>query len=349
LWAASVLLIASATIARAQTSFLLEIDSIESLPGDQIQIIFSDNGTGASSYQVETRPTVEAGSSWETDTGALIAPINGTSSSATLSLTGDKAFFRILAVDGSGGIEAVVTFSTDSITIDESAGTVNIPLHFSKPFQGTLNYQVTGSTTAQDIAPLSGTVTVNGSSASITIELVDNIDFNELRFLSLNLTAGTGYVLGTTNQANVIIRDDDTFWSGNFQQDGNPVGFSMKLERAQAGTTATIFSLGEGIFPSGEYPAQVTLTDSAFSLSITSVVLTADATMFNTPAELSLTMTATDGVEDQSVEDAEIEGLATLDLVFPAQPQLNTSLSGPFLMIQQVIKPSSKQVELTSN
>ena len=71
--------------------------------------------------------------------------------------------------------------------------------------------------------------------------------------------------------------------------------------------------------------------------------------MFNTTALLSLSLLANEGVNGQTVDEAEIEGEATLTIEFPSQPRLNTTLSGPFLMIKQVIRPSSKQVELFSN
>jgi hypothetical protein len=319
------------------------------MPGGQIRIIFSDAGTGAARYEVESSPVVGTGSTWSAETQAQISPAGGTSQLATFSASGDQGFFRILVVDGSGGPEAVVSFDSSSITVNESAGTVSIPLTFSRPFQGTLAYQVSGSTTSQDIAPLSGTVAVDGTSAAITVELVDNGVLNELRFLTLDISAGTGYVLGTTNQASVIIQDDDTLWSGNFQEDNSPVGFTLRLVRTAAGHAATLVNRGGGIFPPGEFPAQVSLTETSFSLSVSSVPLSAASSLFNTAGEVSLTLSADDSEEGQSVEDAQIEGRGNLSLAFPSQPQLSTSLSGRFLMIKQVIKPSGDLIELSSN
>ena len=346
--AASVLL-PQAGIVLAEPPGPLEISSIERLPDNRVRIIFFDAGSGATGYRVDSSPLVGPAPVWTTEATAAVTPLVGTASEAVLAADGDIRFFRIVGAGGTGGEAAVVGFDSSSITIDESQGTVNIPLTFSSPFQGTLFYTFGGSTSSADISPLSGSLQVNGLTAAIVVELLDNLDLNELRYLTLDLSAGSGYVIGGSNQASVIIRDDDTIWSGNFQEDGNPVGFSLKLLKEAAGHSGALVSDGGGVFPEGEFPAQVEMTETTFSASVNSVTLPAESNMFGVAAELALTLSAADGVDGQSVEDSQIEGVATLEITFPSQPQLNTTLSGPFLMIRQAIRPSTRQVELSSN
>lgn len=335
--------------ASAQVSSQLKIDSVERLPDNQVRITFSDAGTGATGYEVESTPEVGPGAEWMSDPQTQITPLDATSSTATLPFVGDMGFFRILALGGTGSDEVIASFSSDSITVNESEGSVSIQITFNRSFRGTLFYTVGGSATPEDVGSLSGEVEVDGLSATIEVQLLDNINLNELRYLTLDLSAGAGYSIGNVNQANLIIQDDDTFWSGNFQENGNPVSFTLKLLEGTGGLSGFLIGNGTGIFPEGEFEAQVSMTDSEFSLLINAIPLAADSSMFNTEALLSLTLGASDGVEGQSVEEAEIEGAATLSIEFPTQPQLNTSLSGPFLLIRQAIRPSSKQIELTSN
>lgn len=328
---------------------LLEIEAIEALPDDRIRIVFTDGGTGAGEHAVDASSTLAPVPSWEEETEATIDPLTETTREAMAPALGDVRFFRIVAIGGTNGAQVVADFGIDSITIDEGEGTVSIPLVFSRAFQGTLSYRVSGSTTSQDIVPLTGTLEVDGVSATITIVLVDNIDLNELRYLALEIAGGDGYVVGESAQASVIIQDDDAQWSGNLEQDGSPVGFTVKLLKSDGGESAFLVSGGSGVFPAGEFPAQVDMTDTTFSLSVDSVALPAESSLFGAPAELSLVLSADDAVDGQSVEESAIEGSGMLHIVFPSQSQLNTSLSGPFLMVRQVIRPSGRQIELTGN
>jgi hypothetical protein len=342
---AGVLLLAG--VVSVSAGSLLGIDSIEALPDDRVRIVFTDGGTGAGAYAVDASSALAPVPSWDADMQAQINPLAGAAREALVPGAGATRFFRIVAIGGTNGAQVVARFGIDSITIDEGEGTVSIPLVFSREFQGTLSYRVSGSTTSQDIEPLSGTLQVDGLSAVILIELVDNMDLNELRYLALEIAGGPGYVVGETSQASVIIRDDDVLWVGNLEQNGNPVGFFLKLLQSAGGQSGVLVGQGAGVFPPGEFPAQVDITDTTFSLSIASVALPADSTLFGAPAELSLVLSADDAADGQSVEESAIEGSGMLHIVFPSQPQLNTSLSGPFLMVRQVIRPSSRQVELS--
>jgi hypothetical protein len=124
---------------------------MELLAGNQVRIIFSASGTETTNYQVETSPRVGRDAEWTTESRAQFMLNNGNSGEATFPAPGSTAFFRIFAVGGDGGAEAIAHFSAESIQVDESQGVVNIELTFDKPFQGRLFYTVIGSTNAEDM------------------------------------------------------------------------------------------------------------------------------------------------------------------------------------------------------
>ena len=69
----------------------------------------------------------------------------------------------------------------------------------------------------------------------------------------------SGYAVGNVNQANLIIQDDDTLWSGNFQENGNPVRFSLKLlDGAQAVFPLTWSATATAFFRKANLPPRST-------------------------------------------------------------------------------------------
>src|SRR5206468_109949 len=76
----------------------------------------------------------------------------------------------------------------------------------------TVSYQVSGAATnGQDYSSLSGTVTIatGQTSADIDIVPVDDTIFEGPENVHVQLTAGTGYVVGTPSAGDVGIADND--------------------------------------------------------------------------------------------------------------------------------------------
>ncbi len=114
----------------------------------------------------------------------------------------------------------VATFSSATASVDETAGstTVGIALSLAAPAALTLNYDVSGTAThdvdyvISGVRFSSGTVSVaqDATSASIPIAILDDADVEGDETITLTLTDGTGYSIGTPGRIEITLRDDDS-------------------------------------------------------------------------------------------------------------------------------------------
>ncbi len=114
----------------------------------------------------------------------------------------------------------VATFSSATASVDETAGstTVGIALSLAAPAALTLNYDVSGTAThdvdyvISGVRHSSGTVSVaqDATSASIPIAILDDADVEGDETITLTLTDGTGYSIGTPGRIEITLRDDDS-------------------------------------------------------------------------------------------------------------------------------------------
>lgn len=156
------------------------------------------------------------------------------------------------------GLPPIVQFSASVVEANEGQP-YHVLLNLDRPFNGTISYTVHERSTAkvpQDYQTLLGSVNVNGTTASIPITWVDDLEVQPERMLFLHLTAppDKSYQPGGRDFVTVRLVDNDAWWSG--QLAGNPDDESsgrsflqrdFRLKLATSGSTKTaVFAAGAG-------------------------------------------------------------------------------------------------------
>ena len=333
--------------APAQVSPLLQINRIQVMPGHPVQFTFSDSGSGATNYVVEFAPALGAGNVWTNVNGALVTTLgNGNFQVTTPDPQSVNGFFR---VRGLGGTAATVTASFSMATLDANEGTTVMPtIVFSAPFVGTVHYRIGGTAASGDYVSLSGEVIVNGTTATIPVTLTDNELIGQLKFLTLTLEAGAGYQPGALSQNTINILENDADWQGSFITDDATIGFVLRIQEFNGTHMASVRSDGFGFFPTNETPASITFNPDFFSAVTQNMSLPSTATLLNAETLLTLSLSAANGLTNQSVTPTQIRGAATLVTTVVGQPQLNTTNPGTFMLIKPPVAPSTNQVQLSN-
>jgi len=104
-----------------------------------------------------------------------------------------------------------VGFSDATSDTEETAGTRNIVLAFSRPFTGTVNYTIGGTAdSTSDFATLPGSVSVTAgsSSVSIPVALRSDTEFEGAETISLSLLPSASYTLGQNRTHTMTVRDN---------------------------------------------------------------------------------------------------------------------------------------------
>ncbi len=114
-----------------------------------------------------------------------------------------------------------IEFEEGLSAVKEGDGTHEIQLKITPAsYVGPIHYAVNSRSSAVsgiDFVSLSGTTTANGSSATIALDLVDNLTVNPERLLILDLVIGdpaSGYRPSGAVTHVVCIGDNDAYWSG---------------------------------------------------------------------------------------------------------------------------------------
>jgi hypothetical protein len=241
----------------------------------------------------------------------------------------------------------VVTFTTTAFQVSEGDA-VTTMLVFSQPFAGWIYYTVSGTAGAGDYQMLSGSNYVNGTTTKIPVSLADNDEVGQLKYLTLRLEPGPGYALGQAPSTTITIGENDADWRGTFVADNTTLGFTLRINESNGLYQATLQGDGSGFFPAGEVPAAIDLMESSFSASASGIALGADATLLNSPASLSLLLSAMNGLTNQFVSETQIQGTGQLTVQYTGQPQLNTTSPGTFLLVRPPVAPSTNQVQLVA-
>jgi hypothetical protein len=161
---------------------------------------------GSTSATISVTPLADtATESSETVTATLVA-----SSGYTV---GSPASATVTIADAAP--TATVTISaTDAAAAEPSdTGTFTVSRIGSTTSALTVSYTVSGSATAgSDYSSLPGTVAISAgaSSATITVEPIDDTTAEADETVTVALSAGSGYALGTVREATVQIADDDS-------------------------------------------------------------------------------------------------------------------------------------------
>jgi hypothetical protein len=243
---------------------------------------------------------------------------------------------------------------------------------FDKPFHGTLKYQVMPISSANapaDYVPLSGSVLVNGTEASILVTLQDDFFVNATRSLSLQILSDSSgsYARGGCLQHTVTIAENDAWWTcaltDGFAQrnmrlkllhsgSGSLIVFAagagldgLPALGSEAATNQT--SISEGIVPKGSWPGTVQLdTKTAFDVA-TPAFPAATGGLFGSGSGLLrvVHLVSHPSVPGSSavhkIGATRISGEFTETLSIPGGSYLGAINAGTFVMIRDIPLPLS--------
>lgn len=346
-WWMVVLLICSSVAVQkssAQPTDLLELETISVGSSGPATFIFSDHGTGASDYTVQSAATVNDPITWEPESGASVQSIGNGQYQVTVAQGSPDRFYRVIGANGT--VEPIqIGFSTTEFSTNEG-GSVSPTITFSRAYYGTIRYSIDGNAGAGDYSGLSGEIQVNGTTAVIPITLNENSDIDEIKQLVLTLISGAGAETGGASSATITIGENDAVWRGTIFDAASTLGFAIRITQGAGSTTATLLSDGSGVVSEGEYSAAITLTDTVFSFLSSEVPLNTETTFQGLPAIVKLDLDAVDGQTGQSVEENKIQGTGKLIVQYAGNDHLNRTNSGLFLMIPEPDRPSTDPLEL---
>jgi hypothetical protein len=326
----------------AQSTALLEIETIEIASEGVTRFTFEDQGSGATNYAVEYLPSLEEGEAWSSLDGVAITDLGlGSFSVVTPDSEDVSGFYRVRALGGA----AEVSFVTTAFRVTEG-GTVAPTLVFNAPFFGTIQYTISGTVESGDYVALSGELVVNGATATIPVAIIENAGIGELKHLTLNLIDGPGYRVGAGSQTTIVIDENDAEWRGSFAMENAGLTFVLRIQQTTEGQLAWLKSDGFGFFPTTEQPAVLTFTEDTFAATVQGIPVNPEASLFGSAMNLSFVLNATNGEPNQSVESNQIQGVATLIAEVPGKTYLNTTNHGTFVIVKPRTAPSTNQVEL---
>ena len=151
-----------------------------------------------------------------------------------------------------------VNFALADSTATEGTSPQQVQITFDRTYTGTVNYAINALSTAVvgtdytlggSPTATTGSVSVNGTSASIPISLVDDANASGLRAIIIDLKVnGEAYFVGGRSAHVVVLKDDDAWWTGvlipNSGESTSRV-FRVKIAH-QGGTTTAVFGAGAG-------------------------------------------------------------------------------------------------------
>jgi len=139
-----------------------------------------------------------------------------------------------------------VQFATPTSQIGESGGTFFVPVVFDRHYAGQLHYSISVMSTATNgldfTHPRNGVVPLNGTSTTIPLNIVDDLNVEEIEAIILQLhedVAGTYHTGGNQTHA-VLLMDNDANWSGIVRSDAGETSFRLRVLRASSQVSATL-------------------------------------------------------------------------------------------------------------
>ncbi len=105
--------------------------------------------------------------------------------------------------------QPIASFADPGSDIDETIGTHNVVINFSKSINVTLKYTVGGTATAdEDYTALSGEVVVNGNSVIIPLSIISDTVFEGNETIKLSLVPSVDYLLGQERSHTITLKDN---------------------------------------------------------------------------------------------------------------------------------------------
>ncbi len=292
----------------------------------------------------------------------------------------------LLDTDGDGFSDGVeVAFGTDPLNPDSRPSLTSFPraefvesqsrategisphrvdIHLDKPFFGLLKYTVSPDSTASapgDFPPLSGSIAVSGTTASISIPWVDNTNSGSSRLLFLQITNGPAdaYARGGRTRHTVVLSDNDSWYGVVLKGKYSERNLRVKLLRAPSGKQV-IFAAGggqdglpvlrsepplnrssqsEGLIPVGIWPGTMPF-DTATRLKIVSPPMPASSDgLFGPGTGLTRTLTLESDPAFYSshfITNGFYTGTYTEVLRLPGANHLECTNTGTFVLVQDI-------------
>jgi hypothetical protein len=256
-------------------------------------------------------------------------------------------------------------FAQATSTANEADGLQLITINFDKPFQGNLKYIISPISTASapaDFQPLSGSVAVNGSTASIPVSLVDDLQVSASRLLCLQIASDPAYARGAQTRHALTILENDSWWNGVLQDKYAQRNFRVKILR-KGSTTQAVFAAGagfdglpvlaseaatnqtsvsEGVVPKGSWPGTVA-ADTATHFQISSPAMAASTGgLFGSGSGLTRILqfncqpSANTAANPQQIAPDRYIGSFTEILAFPGGSYLGATNTGTFILARDV-------------
>lgn len=326
----------------------LRIDKVEHAAGGVLMVTFTDTGTGAAGYRVETARGFGADTIWEPAPGAVIVPLAmGRHRVILPEPAGGAGFFRVIA-HGTDGEVVLVNFLTTAMRVYEGEHAEAL-LTFNAPFTGTLRYSLTGSAGAEDYSGLTGFVEVSsGQVVSIPFSVAENETVDPLRNLILTLEPAEGTRLGLSSRILITLIDKDARWSGNFVSDGLVLDFELEVINSRTNSHASAVAGPYQLLPEGIHPAEIDhLQADAFAATIGPVQLPAGSSAFGLEAALLLSLEAMAENAAHQLGKDWIVGHGQLEIRYPDRPHLDTRHAGVFQLQRLPPPPPDGKAQLT--
>ncbi len=240
-----------------------------------------------------------------------------------------------------GGPPFALFDSSTSVAI-EGDGEVSIPVVFSRHFTGELNFSVTGgtATSGTDYEALSGSVSVDGTSALIPVTIIDDTEMEEGETIILSLESGLDYEFGITPQHMLVINENDALWLGSIESQKIRFSFEMEIIQSDGNAQAVVRSDGVGALPPSPedgWPVQLQITEDTFQATIGPIPISAGQTLTQAEFDRTFILSAAPGQDPYVFDLARtVAGRSTdtFEPVNPDQSHLRLSVTGIFILLK---------------
>ena len=260
-----------------------------------------------------------------------------------------------------------IQFAASNTVANEGDGEITLDLLIDPAYDGRVQIEISVMTNAEDgggadFAIARSSVAVSGTTGSVTVGLVDDIEIENIESIIIDIVEdGTGnYKLGSVNQHIITVIDNDGYWTAVLRMDKREYQFRMQLLRENDNTTGTIISSldsdselgrqGSGSIPEGEWPLSVNWLDESFEAESVAIPMESNL-LFEGVLNRIITFSAfpLDDPENPDapyiVENAIIGGKAT-DALVSADPDFsfyNLEREGVFFLVKDA--PVTEAIE----
>lgn len=244
----------------------------------------------------------------------------------------------LLQLQSSG--PTAVSFSQASSTATEGDSQDVVEVFFNRPYTGTIEWSVTGSASVgQDFVGGSNSMQVDGISANITIDLLDDSTREqEAKTIELLLLDNGDFELGDFQVHTIYLYDNDRIWDGSVNNGFADYQFTLELIRNGGTTTGKLMSDGDESFPQGDFTlSDLLLTSSEFRAITQNIDVNSQELVIRQPMQRRLEFESNSSVSNSYVSEDFVRGGFTelITATDPANSYLNRTIEGMFSMVRR--------------